>query len=291
MRSILLVMALTTFAPAAALAHPGSSIAIDRAGRVIFVDTGSGVWRVLPDNSLQRIPGPAYHWFAIDDSNRFAGFSTRVPGGEITVAGESPAVVLSSDFPITIGADGALYYPVSAAGGRIEIIRQTRHGREVYVTLPASTGGRPLRWLNALAAASDGSLYYSEDDAVRKIGRDRNVTTVAKEVRIAACPSIPEVTAEMKPYLRGLAVADDGTVYVAATGCAAVARISSRGEISTLYAVRPPWSPTAVAIRGDQLYVLEYLHTPGDERREWIPRVRQLPRNARSSRIVATIRR
>jgi hypothetical protein len=31
-----------------------------------------------------------------------------------------------------------------------------------------------------------------------------------------------------------------------------------------------------VALHGNAVYVLEYLHTPGDDRRQWLPRVRKV---------------
>ena len=36
------------------------------------------------------------------------------------------------------------------------------------------------------------------------------------------------------------------------------------------------WSPTGVAVSGDDLYVLEYLHINTERRAEWLPRVRML---------------
>jgi hypothetical protein len=91
--------------------------------------------------------------------------------------------------------------------------------------------------------------------------------------------------------LRGLAVAGDGAVYVAATGCSALLRIAPGGEIATVLRAEPPWSPTAVAVDDDRVYVLEYLHPAGVvDRKEWIPRVRrQLPGGAIST--LVTVRR
>ena len=78
------------------------------------------------------------------------------------------------------------------------------------------------------------------------------------------------------PDLRGLAIARDGAVYVAAAGCAAVLRVERNGRYGVVHRTSPPWSPTAVAISGNDAYVLEYLHTASDDRREWIPRVRRI---------------
>jgi hypothetical protein len=42
-----------------------------------------------------------------------------------------------------------------------------------------------------------------------------------------------------------------------------------------------PWSPTAVAVAHGEVYVLEYLHTASDDRRQWLPRVRKITRSGR----------
>ena len=92
------------------------------------------------------------------------------------------------------------------------------------------------------------------------------------------------------PYLRGLAVADSGDVYVAATGCRVVVRIDRRGDVTAVLRAERPWAPTAVALHGDAVYVLEYLHTPGDDRRQWLPRVRKVDSSGRVT-TVATVNR
>src|SRR5688500_20177213 len=76
--------------------------------------------------------------------------------------------------------------------------------------------------------------------------------------------------------LRGLAVAADGSIYVAASGCGAVLRMDAKGCVTTVLKAVPPWSPTSVAVAGLDVYVLEYLHSASDNRLEWIPRVRKI---------------
>jgi hypothetical protein len=103
------------------------------------------------------------------------------------------------------------------------------------------------------------------------------VTTVKENVSVPGCNVIPGT--EGPPNLRGLAVSPDGTIYVAASGCGALLKIDTRGTVSKVLWMNSPWSPTAVAVANGELYVLEYLHTPGDNRREWIPRVRKIQRD------------
>ena len=90
-------------------------------------------------------------------------------------------------------------------------------------------------------------------------------------------------------FLRGLAITPEGTVYVAAAGCGAVLRID-RGGVTAIHRTTSPWSPTAVAVAGHDVFVLEYLHTAAEDRQAWLPRVRQL-RSDGTSAILATITR
>jgi hypothetical protein len=76
------------------------------------------------------------------------------------------------------------------------------------------------------------------------------------------------------PYLRGLDVTEDETVFAAVTGCRCVVKISREGEIETVLKAEKPWTPTDVALRGKYLFVLEYTHHEKAE--NWVPRVRKL---------------
>jgi hypothetical protein len=52
-------------------------------------------------------------------------------------------------------------------------------------------GGGELRYLNGLAAGSDGSLYYSEDNAIRRVSAGGEVSTVIASPTLSTCVSIP----------------------------------------------------------------------------------------------------
>ncbi len=276
-------------------AHPGSAIVLDALHNIYFVDTGSGIWKIDKGGRLTRLPGPAFHWMALDASSRFSDrVMPRIPDGEMRTTGSNPTLILSSDFPVTTGGDGALYYPEPDRDRRVQIIRRTHTGgSSVFATLPAETESGPLRWLNGIAAGPDGSLYYTEDRAVRKVSRQGSLSTVASHVAVPDCSRPPgyEITQQAGPDLRGLAIARDGTVFVAASGCSSLLKITPRGVVTVLMRTASPWSPTAVAISGSDLYVLEYLHTPGDDRRQWIPRVRKVNRSSGHMSIVGTVRR
>ncbi len=274
-------------------AHPGSAIVVDRQGQVYFVDTGSGIWKIDRHGRLERQHGPAFHWMTIDVDSSFAATPLpTTPDAELTKVGANPTLILSSDFPVVIGPDRAFYYPELGRDGRLRVIRLTTSAiRSVRATLPASTEGGPLQWLNGIAAGRDGSLYYTENRAVRRIDTRGRISTVASNVAVAGCTAIPGIEAKEQPYLRGLDVAADGTVFVAASGCGALLRISPPGHVTPILRTIAPWSPTAVVVAGNDLYVLEYLHTAADNRREWLPRIRKISSNGKVSVLAAIDRR
>lgn len=270
--------------------HPGSAIAVDPKGRVFFVDTGGGVFRIDAPGRLTRLGGPAFHWMALDLAGYFANRTLPSgPGWELVAAGSEPTLVLSSDFPVVV-AGGALFTPRPAADGRIRIHRFEPDGRESVLATLQFRAERD-RWLGGLAAGPEGSLYFTEGNSVRRLARDGKVTTLAEEVQVAGCLKPPGYVPDSGRDLRGLAVAPDGTVYVAASGCSALLRVTPRGETTVVLRSEPPWAPTAVALHGEDVYVLEYTHSPGDDRRAWLPRVRKVARGGEVSVLVRVEKR
>lgn len=284
-----LALAVTLCAATPAAAHPGSGIVVDALGQVWFLDTGDGLWKIDTEGRLVRIGGNRFHWMTLDQDDAFG--RTALPPGVARV-GTSPTLLIASDHPIAVGRDGSLYYPSVGDGGRLRIMRELPSGRtSVLATLPATTtGGEPLRWLNGLTAGADGSLYFTENDAIRRVGMDGRVTTVADDLSVSGCASIPGNAPSEGLFLRGLSVDAAGVMYVAASGCGSVLRISPDGNVAKLVQLEAPWSPTAVALFGADVYVLEYLHTEVEDRRAWLPRVRKISADG-SSTVIAEVER
>jgi sugar lactone lactonase YvrE len=270
-------------------AHTGSGIAVDRFGQVFFLDTGSGLWKIDTRGGLTHLSGLKNHWLALDSNNGFA--SGRLPTDPnldwvITRIGANPTLLISTDFPIAIGRDGNLYYP-SGPSGHLQIMRTTcSGGTSVLAILPLAEMGGPLPHINGITAGPDGSLYYTENNAIRRITAQGWISTVATVRALVVGPSIPGT--DVHPYLRGLAVDDRGVMYVADNGDARVLKITPEGRITTLLQLQSPWSPTGVALFGRDVYVLEFLHTASDVRREWLPRVRKLAADGTKT-IIATV--
>ena len=281
--SLAVICFLITVAVHSADAHPGAAIVVDAKGQVYFVDTGHGVWMVDAAGKLVDLGGPAFHLMTLDSDSRFAGL--RVQGGSfefVAKAIPSGTLVLSSDFPIALGNN--LMYLAPSATTSLRVMHLTRDGRSE----PGAVIKTRTQWVNGLANSRDG-FYFTEDAAVKKLMSDGSVSVIADEVMPVECSAdrVPETSV---PYLRGLAVGEDGNVYVAATGCRVVVRIDRRGTVTTVLRAESPWAPTAVALHGNVVYVLEYLHTPGDDRRQWLPRVRKVDAGGKVSTIATVTR-
>jgi hypothetical protein len=130
----------------------------------------------------------------------------------------------------------------------------------------------------------------TDNDAVQKIDRKGQVSAVREAIQIPECSFDPVSHTPKLPYLRGLATHANGTIYAAANGCRSVIAISVSGAIKTVLKAEAPWSPTGVTLLGNDVYVLEYIHTPGDDRREWTPRVRKVAPDGKITNL-ATITR
>ena len=70
-------------------------------------------------------------------------------------------------------------------------------------------------------------------------------------------------------------------MFAAATGCRGVVKISPDGKVSTVLKANPPWSPTGVAIYGDDIFVLEYSNANSEKHENWQPRVRKVDRDGK----------
>ena len=287
LRRMIVCIAAVCLLAGSAPGHPGSGILVDRLGQIYFIDTGSGLWKINTKGVPSNLSPLRNHWLAMDPNDRFTQSRLPTDPGRdwvITAAGSSPTILISTDFPLVIGGDGDLYYPSVRQSDRRILRHNGSGGITTFANLPRSAKGE--QWINGLATGPDGSFYYTDDAAVVRITRKGATSTLATILPLANGPKIPG--SEMKPYLRGLKVDAKGVVYVADAGDARVLKIATDGKVTTLIQLESPWAPTDVAVFGDVLYVLEFLHTPGDERTEWMPRVRKVTPDGRST-IILTV--
>src|SRR5256885_13846534 len=88
-----LVLVPVVLFPTSIMAHPGSGIVVDRHGEVYFIDTGAGVWKIDLHGKLTQLPGPRFHWMAIDSDDCFRTVTLPAgASGDITRGGAAPTL-------------------------------------------------------------------------------------------------------------------------------------------------------------------------------------------------------
>jgi hypothetical protein len=264
-------------------AHPGSGIVVDDQGNVSFSDLDRGVLKIDAQGKVTTVfPKEGGHWLALDASGSFSKvdfeksphwprwFKRRTP------AGARPALITDGGSPLVVAPDGDLYYVCNderLIPGGLLVARLTPQGKETLLSPAFCRTSDELGGIKGLAAGPGRSLYASYPKALLKFTLDGKVTTLLNPVVVADCDPQPPVADA--PFLRGLAVDDHGVVYAAATGCRCVIKIMPGGRVETVLKAEAPWSPTGVALKGGDLFVLEYT-VLDDEAHKYQPRVRKL---------------
>jgi sugar lactone lactonase YvrE len=273
------VLALCCAFAAVAPAHPGSGIALDRAGQVYFTDTGRAICMVDTKGKLTEFRGSRFHWLDIDPDGRFAdsGRSFGEWFERVTPKAQRHCVVQCADFPFTFARGGNLYY-ADTREGRGRIVRRTPDGRETVLARD-----RALESIDGITCGPDGSLYVTQNTggnevALRKVTMDGVISTIASNFAGRELVNDPPADTPAA-YCRGLAVDADGVIYVAATGSRRVLRITPQGQVSTILESPGPWQPTGVAMHDGAVYVLEWREPPAaqlEDRPAWLPRIRKI---------------
>ena len=153
---------------------------------------------------------------------------------------------------LAVDDDGNLYV-AETDGGRVRMFNAEGKSTTIASGLEAPTG---LCW-------AGGSLYIAEsgNNRVLKVDENREQTVVAGSGRMGTTDGAAGSAAFAGP--KGVAVAGDGTVYVADTDNGAVRKIQD-GQVSTILKRDPgdttsayPASPTGLEIVGNTLYVTD----------------------------------
>jgi len=266
-----------------ASAHPSSGIVVDEQGDVFFSDIERGLLRIDVRGKVSTVfPKEGGHWLALDESGSFSNVdfakSAHWPRWfkRRTSAGAHPALITDGGSPLVVAPDGNLYYVCNderMIPGGLLIARLTPDGKETLLSPAFRQTSDELGGIKGLAVGPDGSLYASYPKALMKFSLDGKVATVLNPVIVADCERQPP--AKDVPFLRGLAVDAHGVIYIAATGCGCVIKIKPDGHVETVLKAQTPWEPTGVALKGDDVWVLEY-SVINEEAHKYLPRVRKL---------------
>lgn len=299
--AILATLAICGLCHSGAYAHPASGIVVDKNGNVFFIHTGRGVYKIDTQgkvSSIHLVSGGG-HFLALDAEGKFPPTAYPQLYERITPAGASPAIFYASGgAPFVVNKHGNLYYGSGFPGGDdtapagLTVTRMTPDGKR---TLFAPDLKAALAKMNeavtGLAAGPDGSLYVACPSAILKVKTDGSFTTLVHPLVVKDCDNYVPADANSPffhaPYLRGLDVATDGTIYGAVTGCRTVVKITAGGKVETILQSERPWTPTGVAVHEGQVYVLEYSNGNDSPDKGWRPRVRRLGRDGKVTTLVA----
>ncbi|MGA3205837.1 MAG: hypothetical protein ABSF12_25365 [Bryobacteraceae bacterium] len=271
-------------------AHPGTGIVVDAQGRVYFIYTSHGVMRIEPSGKLINIhEATGGHWLALDAGGAFSKVTPRL-FERITPDGDIPGLIFTSGgAPLVVGLDGDLYYGSNGSredsfpAGANTVARLSARGRqELFAPALKNKLAELKDGITGLAAGADGSIYAATWNGIVKLNVDGSIAKIIHPVEVKDCDSDPadhNPANASSPLLRGLGVDSRGNVYVAATSCHRVLKITPDGQVTSILKSERPWSPTGVAVSGEDIYVLEYTNANGPATEGWRPRVRKIARD------------
>ena len=283
---ILAFLAHLPFTTFKASAHPGSGIVVDAQGRLYFAEAGDPdarlpgiVWQIDAQGKLTQLKEGGGHWLALDAKKSFSQtnlsrwFEKGVTPWLQSVDTPDAALIQADGQPIVVHG-GNLYY----AKRNLELTRLSPEGKLTPIAPGFEQTAEKLGGIKGLAFGPDDCLYVACPSAILQVKKDGKVSTMVQPIAVPDCdndfpPNSPE---NQSPFSRGLAVDARGTVYLAATGCRSIVKITSDAKISVILRSEPPWSPTGVAVRDQDVYVLEYQHPHSAKREQWLPRVRKI---------------
>src|SRR5262249_14160702 len=189
-------------AAAAAFAHPGTGIVVDRQRRVYFTDLKS-VWRWDPDGRVTAVvTGKHSHGLRLDEHDRLEGehltYDSRAKRWwssswrleeDGTVRDTAPP---TERFPFlftpAVASNGTRYYARVDNNRRdVSEIHRRRPGGEPELLAGRAYGyadgaGRAARFgpIGALAVGPGGALYVTDEASVRVVSRNGEVRTLAR---------------------------------------------------------------------------------------------------------------
>ena len=292
---VLLVTAVSSWTTFTAWGHPSAGIVADHQGNVFFSNMSHGVLKIDPQGKVTTVSREGGHWLALDADGSFSKvdfqksahwprwFKRRTPDGA------RPALITDGGSPLIVASDGNLYYVCNDEGmipGGLQLARLTPDGKETLVNPRLLRIAEEMGGIRGLAIGPDGAFFLSYPKAVLRVARDGSYTTVLNPVVAPDCDKDPP-TIQDAPRLRGLAVDAHSVIFVAATGCRCVLKITPDGKVITVLKAESPWSPCGVALHGDDLYVLEHVNSNSEGDEDWQPRVRRVGREGKVTTLVA----
>ncbi|HEV2495138.1 MAG TPA: hypothetical protein VG204_18920 [Terriglobia bacterium] len=207
----------------ASLARP-EGVAADRFGNVFIADTGNNrIRRVDPGGTITTVAGSGHAGFSGDD-------------------GAAVNATLNGPTGVGVDSDGDLYI-ADHGNNRIRKVNSSGTITSVAGTGRAGFGGdgapavkAALSGPSGVAVDSEGSVYIADtgNHRIRRVDSSGSITTVAGNGGAGfGGDGGPAIKASLAGPT-GLAVDDDGNLYVADTLNSRIRRVDTTGTISTI---------------------------------------------------------
>ena len=277
--------------PVAAIAHPARGIVVAPNGMVYFSDL-ERIWALSPDGHLSLLRehrGIHTHSLALTRAGDLLGEDSEYDSADnksresiwrISRNGRfaylyGPTKQLERGIGLMRDARGCTYHSDQTGLDGRPLVYRKCPDRPVERLVGSAADDRAFTpgLVNDVAGVtllSDGTFYFRQGGAVRKLSPDGRVAVIADNLDRGNF---------------GIAVDTKRNVYVAEYASRRVLRITPGGARSAVASSVAPWAPTGVAVRNGSLYVLEAT----DYRRGVESQVRVRETNGGRSRTLATV--
>jgi hypothetical protein len=267
----LLKAVLILIIPVAVAAHPGGGLIALDGNTVIFGDSMyNAVWLLEKGKNPQALARNFHaHWTTRGLDGWIYSESFQQMGGALF------RIDPGGGKPLKVAEASQVNAPVFAIGKRGEIIFQ--RSTQIVERIPDGTvqlfrgagevakGEPPLQQVIAYYWAADETLYLSDGNHLRRVGKDGVVRLVAKVTGKLIEPKIWNSTGT--PRIWSIAIDDRKRIYAALPDIGQVVRIDADDSQHFIDRSIDGWRVTAVATFRDSLFLLESSDRSNDGQR------------------------
>ncbi|HUS19707.1 MAG TPA: hypothetical protein VMZ25_08655 [Terriglobales bacterium] len=251
---------------AAAFAHPGIGIVVDRSGNIYYTDLKQ-VWRMDPRGAKTVVvPDVHTHELYMDKAGNLFGehvyYSGEQDGSgkyQFRVWKRTPDGRISDVVPRTEGFrknDSFVRDPAgySYAAGESNAEPKRKIVRKIDPAGRSTLLASGFSYIQWMAMGEDQNLYLIDENDLVRVTPAGQVTHM---VRNLGDPPADAAAWSRDHKLMGLAADASGNVYVTNFSAARIKKVTREGRVSTFDRSSGKWAPTGVALANHKLYILE----------------------------------